>query len=63
MCNVQPDDGHHVGPKHVAVASPTSLAIKVYIVVFMAVSHIHFPHCDLIHNGDVTPQNLITSYW
>jgi hypothetical protein len=23
----------------------------------MTVFHIHFPHCDLIHNGDVAPQN------
>jgi hypothetical protein len=22
----------------------------------MTVFHIHFPHCDLIHNGDVAPQ-------
>jgi hypothetical protein len=35
------------GPKHVVVASPTPLAIKVYIVVFMTVFHIHFLHCGL----------------
>jgi hypothetical protein len=26
---VQPDDGHHEGPKHVVVARLTSLAVKV----------------------------------
>jgi hypothetical protein len=59
---VQSDDGHHEGPKHVVVALLTSLAIKVYTVVFMAVFHIHFLHCNLIHNGDIAPQNrFITS--
>jgi hypothetical protein len=47
---VQPDDGHHEGPKHVVVVSPTPLAIKVYVVVFMTVFHIHFlKHVILLH--------------
>jgi hypothetical protein len=27
----------------------------------MTVFHIHFLHCDLIHNGDVAPQNLLAA--
>jgi hypothetical protein len=27
----------------------------------MAVFHIHFTHCDLIHNGDVAPQKCVNS--
>jgi hypothetical protein len=44
----------------VAVAGyPPSLAIKIpKAVVFMTVFHTDFLHCDLIHNGDVTPQNF-----
>jgi hypothetical protein len=45
----------------VVVARLTSLAIKVqYCCVYDCFSY-SFPHGDLIHNGDVTPQKR--RYW
>jgi hypothetical protein len=61
---VQPDDGHHGGPKHVVVARLPSLAIMIpNIVVFMTVFHTYFIHCDLIHNGDVAPQKWSMKFY
>jgi hypothetical protein len=44
LYRVQPDDGHHEGPKRVAVARLTSLAIKVQYSCVYDCFHINFPH-------------------
>ena len=55
--SLQPDDGPHVGPKHVVVGTHIILIIEVNIVVFDCAYSTRYSYHYKKHNVDGAHQN------